>query len=73
MANWTGKRGVGDIRHDRIQTIRGLIEKGWKMPRLRAYCTERLGVSATTAKSYIDEAAEPYRKIYRAKKGGEKK
>jgi len=52
------------IRHNRILDIRSKIQKGWKMEQLIAFCTDRLQVSKQTATSYIDEAAEPFRKKY---------
>jgi len=50
------------IRHGRVLDIRSKICKGWSMPDLLNYCKVNLGVSKVTAISYIDEAAEPFRK-----------
>lgn len=56
------------VRHTRILDIRKKIELGWKMPDLVSYCLINLGVSKPTATSYIDEAAEPFRKKHEADK-----
>lgn len=53
------------IRHNRVLDIRAKIIMGWKMKALLHYCEDNLGVSRVTAVSYIDEAAEPYRKKYK--------
>jgi len=44
--------------------IRSKIVKGWGMKDLVNFCTLNLGVGTQTAISYIDEAAEPYRKKF---------
>ena len=67
--DWSGSKGVmylksKEIRHNRILDIRSKIAKGWTMESLMNFCTERLGVTKQTATSYIDEAAEPFRKKF---------
>ena len=52
------------IRHNRVLDIRKKIEKGWTMESLTNFCVVNLGVSKQTATSYIDEAAEPFRKKF---------
>ena len=52
------------IRHNRVLDIRKKISLGWKIPDLIIFCTKNLGVTKLTANSYIDKAAEPYRKKY---------
>jgi len=52
------------IRHNRVLDIRKKILMGWKMEALLDFCKVNLGVTKVTADSYIDEAAEPYRKKY---------
>jgi hypothetical protein len=56
------------VRHNRILDIRKKMLQGWKMEDLMGYCVTRLGVAKVTATSYIDEAAEPYRKKYQEAK-----
>lgn len=53
-----------EIRHIRILDLRLMIERGKTMAELKEYCIHNLKVSAITANSYIDEAAEPYREKY---------
>lgn len=52
------------IRHNRVLDIRKKISLGWKMEALLDFCKVNLDVARVTAISYIDEAAEPYRKKY---------
>ena len=52
------------MRHGRILNLREKIQKGWNLLQLEEFCIKRLKVSKPTAKSYIDEAADPYRKKY---------
>jgi len=52
------------IRNIRVSQVRKFVEKGWKMKQLLYYCENNLGVGRVTAVSYIDEAAEPFRKKY---------
>jgi hypothetical protein len=52
------------VRHTRVLDLRKKVLAGWKMEDLMGYCVTRLGVAKVTATSYIDEAAEPYRKKY---------
>lgn len=52
------------VRHNRVLDIRKKIKLGWKMEDLIGFCVTRLEVSRTTALSYIDEAAAPYRQKY---------
>lgn len=53
-----------EIRHNRVLDIRKKILSGWKMEELLNFCKVNLDVTKITAVSYIDEAAEPYRKKY---------
>lgn len=57
-------RDYYQIRHLRVLDIRSKIAKGWKLKDLGDFCTQKLGVSPSTATSYIDEAAAPFRKKY---------
>ena len=52
------------IRHNRILDLRSKISKGWNLEQMLSFCINKLQVSKQTANSYIDEAAEPYRKKY---------
>jgi len=52
------------IRHNRVIDLRKKILAGWTMPELVNFCLVNLQVVKQTAISYIDEAAEPYRKKY---------
>ena len=52
------------VRHNRVLDLRDKISKGWDMKALRNFCEIKLEVSRVTANSYIDEAAEPFRKKY---------
>ncbi len=52
------------IRHNRILDLRKKIAKGWTITDLMGFCQLNLKVSRPTAISYIDEAAEPYRKKF---------
>jgi len=52
------------VRHNRVLDIRDKISKGWDMKALRNFCEIKLEVSKVTAESYIDEAAEPFRRKY---------
>ena len=54
----------GKIRHFRVIDLRRKILKGWTMDQLEELCKTKLGVCGITATSYIDEAAEPFRKKY---------
>ena len=56
-----------EIRHNRILDLRSKIAKGWTMESLMNFCTMNLKVSKQTATSYIDEAAEPFRKKFQEK------
>ena len=58
------------IRHFRVLNVREKLVSGWNEKDLLDFCEIKLGVSRVTAVSYIDEAAEPYRKKY---EGEEKK
>ncbi len=60
------------IRHNRILDLRKKIQYGWDMQRLMSFCINNLGVSKQTATSYIDEAAEPFRKKFREAKDAKK-
>ena len=51
-------------RHTRILDIRLKLQKGWNYPQLKQFCKTNLRVSNTTAISYIDEAAKPFREKY---------
>ncbi len=53
-----------EIRHNRVLDLRKKIKKGWTVPQLLNFCKVNLEVSSVTANSYLDEAAEPYRKQY---------
>jgi hypothetical protein len=53
---------ANQIRHNRVLDLRNKIAKGWSMSDLMNFCELRLKVSKPTATSYIDEAAEPFRK-----------
>lgn len=55
---------VKEIRHIRVLDIRSKIAKGWNIADLMKFCLDNLKVTKQTATSYIDEAAEPYRKKY---------
>ncbi len=55
---------ANQIRHNRIIELRRKIEKGWSITDLMGFCQLKLKVSRVTAISYIDEAAEPYRKKF---------
>lgn len=50
------------IRHTRVLDLRKKILSGWTMQQLHNFCKTHLDVARVTAISYIDEAAEPYRK-----------
>jgi len=52
------------IRHSRVLDLRKKILSGWTMQQLHDFCKTHLDVARVTAISYIDEAAEPYRKKY---------
>ena len=52
------------IRHNRIIDLRLKMERKWTPKELMNFCLVNLDVSKATATSYIDEAAEPYRKKY---------
>ncbi len=52
------------LRHGRILDIRLKIRKGWTIPQLEDFCQKHLKISKPTMKSYIDEAAEPFRQKY---------
>jgi len=52
------------IRHNRIVDLRKKITKGWTINDLMGFCQLNLKVSRPTAISYIDEAAEPFRKKF---------
>ncbi len=52
------------IRHNRILDLRIKITKGWTIQDLMGFCRLNLKVSKSTAISYIDEAAEPFRKKF---------
>lgn len=52
------------IRHNRILDLRKKIAKGWTITDLMGFCQLNLKVARSTAISYIDEAAEPYRKKF---------
>lgn len=54
------------IRHIRVLDLRSKITKGWNLKELETFCVVKLGVAKQTALSYIDEAAEPFRKKYEA-------
>lgn len=56
------------VRHTRILDLRQKVLQGWTMEDLMGYCVTRLQVSKTTATSYIDEAAAPYRQKYQEAK-----
>ena len=56
------------IRHIRILDLRSKINKGWNLEELEVFCVKNLGVTRHTAISYIDEAAEPYRKKFEEEK-----
>jgi len=53
-----------NIRHNRILDLRKKIDRKWTLPQLMNFCTTKLQVSKSTATSYIDEAALPYRIKY---------
>ncbi len=55
---------ASQIRHGRIIDLRKKIEKGWDISSLMGFCQLKLKVSKPTAMSYIDEAAEPFRKKF---------
>jgi hypothetical protein len=55
---------IKQIRHNRILDLRKKIAKGWSMSDLMGFCQLNLKVSKPTAISYIDEAAEPFRKKF---------
>ena len=55
---------ANQIRHNRILDLRKKINNGWSMPDLMNFCQLNLKVSKPTAVSYIDEAAEPFRKKF---------
>lgn len=55
---------VKGIRHTRVLDIRSKIAKGWSLEKLNYFCINNLQVSQQTATSYIDEAAEPFRKKF---------
>jgi len=63
---------VKDVRHNRILQLRKKMLLGWKIPALMAFCTIKLGVSKLTAESYVNEAAEPYRKKYQQQQAAKK-
>lgn len=52
------------IRHGRVLDLRKKVLAGWTMQQLHDFCKTHLDVAKVTADSYIDEAAEPYRKKY---------
>ena len=52
------------IRHNRILDLRKKITNGWTITDLMGFCQLKLKVSRVTAISYIDEAAEPFRKKF---------
>lgn len=52
------------IRHSRVLDLRKKILSGWTMQQLHDFCKTHLDVARVTAISYIDEAAEPYRKKF---------
>ena len=52
------------VRHTRVLDIRSKIAKGWSLEKLHYFCINNLKVSPQTADSYINEAAEPFRKKY---------
>ena len=52
------------VRHNRVLDLRSKIAKGWDMAALHNFCKINLEVSTPTADSYIDEAAEPFRKKF---------
>lgn len=60
-------RAAQHKRHHRVLDVRKLIQKGWKIEDLRAYCMKHYEVTKITADGYIDEAAEPFRKKYQEK------
>ncbi len=55
---------VKEIRHNRVLDIRSKIVRGWNMESLENFCKVNLKVSKQTTASYIDEAAEPFRKKF---------
>ena len=55
---------IKEIRHNWIIDLRSMNKRGKTMPELKDYCIHNLKGSTITANSYIDEAAEPYRKQY---------
>lgn len=63
---------TAQIRHTRILDLRKKIQFGWDMDRLMSFCINSLGVSKQTATSYIDEAAEPFRKKFQEAKNESK-
>jgi len=52
------------IRHNRVLDLRKKIVSGWTIKQLHDFCKTHLDVARVTAISYIDEAAEPYRKKF---------
>lgn len=58
---------TNQIRHNRILDLRKKIQQGWTMTDLMGFCQLKLQVSKPTANSYIDEAAEPFRKKFQEK------
>jgi len=52
------------IRHNRVLDLRKKIISGWTIKQLHDFCKTHLDVARVTAISYIDEAADPYRKKY---------
>lgn len=58
---------ANQIRHNRVLDIRKKIENGWTMQSLMNFCLVKLNVTRTTAKNYIDEAAQPFRKKFQEK------
>jgi len=58
---------ANQIKHNRILDLRKKIQNGWTMESLMNFCLIKLEVSKPTAKNYIDEAAEPFRKKFQEK------
>lgn len=52
------------IKHNRILDLRKKLLKGYTEKEIIDFCLTNLQVSTPTARSYFDEAAEPYRKKY---------
>ncbi len=52
------------IKHNRILDLRRKLHLGYTEKQILEFCKTNLGVSAPTAQSYFEEAAEPYRKKY---------